>query len=185
MILSTQQLYIDSRSGADKQDAISLNMALSAPEGAEMRLMLTEFTCPQALIDMDSIPFNGKGLYEIYVRTNASWATVSPWLASCIVNPDIFGCDRNELAKGLRAEGIDTRPLFEPIHRMPPYREAAKQRSTELPTTDRLADYGLMLPTYPQLSNDQVLFICDRIREHGTGSKMQSKTRGMQWLRAA
>ena len=123
----------------------------------------------------------------IYVRTNASWATVSPWLASCIVNPDIFGCDRNELAKGLRAEGIDTRPLFEPIHRMPPYREAAKQRKTELPTTDRLADYGLMLPTYPQLSNDQVLFICERIREHGTGSNLQlpSRISCMQWLRAA
>ena len=123
----------------------------------------------------------------IYVRTNASWATVSPWLASCIVNPDIFGCDRNELAKGLRAEGIDTRPLFEPIHRMPPYREAAKQRKTELPTTDRLADYGLMLPTYPQLSNDQVLFICERIREHGTGNNLQipSRISCMQWLRAA
>ena len=123
----------------------------------------------------------------IYVRTNASWATVSPWLASCIVNPDIFGCDRNELAKDLREEGVDTRPLFEPIHRMPPYREAAKQRSTELPTTDRLADYGLMLPTYPQLSNDQVLFICARIREHGTGSNLHipSKISGMQWLRAA
>ncbi len=121
----------------------------------------------------------------IYVRTNASWATASPWLASCIVNPDIFGCDRNELANSLKATGIDTRPLFEPIHRMPPYREAAKQRSTELPTTDRLADYGLMLPTYPQLSNDQVLFICDRIREHGTGSNTQSKTSGIHWLRAA
>ena len=123
----------------------------------------------------------------IYVRTNASWATVSPWLASCIVNPDIFGCDRNELAKDLREEGVDTSPRFEPIHRMPPYREAAKQRSTELPTTDRLADYGLMLPTYPQLSNDQVLFICARIREHGTGSNLHipSKISGMQWLRAA
>ena len=67
------------------------------------------------------------------------------------------------------------------------HREAAKQRSTELPTTDRLADYGLMLPTYPQLSNDQVLFICARIREHGTGSNLHipSKISGMQWLRAA
>jgi len=72
MILSTQQLYIDSRSGTtERQDAISLNMALSAPEGAEMRLFLTEFTCPQALIQMDNV-FNGKGMYEIYVRTNAA-----------------------------------------------------------------------------------------------------------------
>ena len=58
---------------------------------------------------------------------------------------------------------------------MPPYREAASQRSTKLPTTDRLADSGLMLPTYPHLSNDQVLYICDRIREHGNGSNMQSQ----------
>lgn len=73
MILSTQQLYIDSRSGVtEKQDAVSINMALSAPEGAEMHLFLTEFTCPQSLINMDTVPFGGNGLYEIYVRTNAA-----------------------------------------------------------------------------------------------------------------
>ncbi len=73
MILSTTQLYIDSRSGVtEKQDIVSMNMALSAPEGTEFRLFLTEFTCPQSLINMDTVPFNGRGLYEIYVRTNAA-----------------------------------------------------------------------------------------------------------------
>lgn len=100
----------------------------------------------------------------ITIREDANWATTSPWLASCLIEPDAFGCSRDQLAARLKAAGIDTRPLFEPLHRLPPYRQAAEQRGTVLPMTDRLAASGLMLPTYPQLTDEQVRFICGSIR---------------------
>jgi dTDP-4-amino-4,6-dideoxygalactose transaminase len=57
--------------------------------------------------------------------------------------------------------------MFIPIHRLPPYEQAARKRRTELPVTDRLGSLGLMLPTYPQLTDDDVRRVCAAIREIG------------------
>ena len=100
----------------------------------------------------------------ISVREDASWATVSPWLASCLIDAEHFGCNREQLSLSLKASGVDTRPFFEPLHRLPPYRIAATERGTKLPVTDALASSGLMLPTYPTLTDEQVAFICELIR---------------------
>ena len=101
----------------------------------------------------------------IQLREDAAWAGVAPWMASCLVDPGRFGCLRDDLAAALGRAGIDTRPMFIPIHRLPPYRKAAKKRGTMLPVTDRLGSLGLMLPTFPQLSDDDVRRVC---REIGT-----------------
>lgn len=104
------------------------------------------------------------GIAGLSVREDASWATVSPWLASCLIDAEHFGCDREQLSISLKASGIDTRPFFEPLHRLPPYRNAAIKRGSTLPVTDALASSGLMLPTYPTLTDEQVAFVCKTIR---------------------
>ncbi len=101
----------------------------------------------------------------IGVRHDAPWAETAPWMASCLVDAGRCGCHRDELASALAARGIETRPMFIPIHRLPPYLDASERRGTDLPVTDRLAELGLMLPTYPQLMDDEVSFICQSIRE--------------------
>lgn len=103
----------------------------------------------------------------IGLRETAPWAVPAPWMASCVVDPDAFGCTRDELAITLKDCGIDTRPMFVPIHQLPPYRAAARKRRTVLPVTDRLGDRGLMLPTYPQMAADVAVGICDTIRAIG------------------
>jgi perosamine synthetase len=110
----------------------------------------------------------------IGVRQDATWAETAPWLASCLVDAGHFGCHRDELASALADRGVETRPMFIPIHRLPPYLDAAERRGTDLPVTDRLAELGLMLPTYPQLTDDEVSFICQSIREIGA-SRMRSR----------
>ncbi len=105
------------------------------------------------------------GVPGIGLRQDADWADTAPWMASCLVDPGLFGCRRDDLAEGLATRGIETRPMFIPIHRMPPYRDAAKKRRTDLPVTDRLGATGIMLPTYPQMTDDDVRFICAAIRD--------------------
>lgn len=121
----------------------------------------------------------------IILREDASWATPSPWLACCLVHREQFGCDRDQLAEALRDHGIDSRPLFEPLHQLPPYRQAARERGTRLPVTDRLAGAGLMLPTYPQLTDDDVRAICDCIHETGRVSRGRRQQTSRQHRRAA
>lgn len=103
----------------------------------------------------------------IDLRRDAPWAETAPWMASCLVDPGRFGCRRDDLAAALADRGIDTRPMFIPIHRLPPYEHAARKRRTDLPVTDRLGSLGLMLPTYPQLTDDDVRHVCAVIREIG------------------
>jgi perosamine synthetase len=103
----------------------------------------------------------------IALRDDATWATTTPWMASCLVDAGRFGCTRDELADSLKRHGIDTRPMFIPIHRLPPYQSSARKRRTALPVTDRLSALGLMLPTYSQLAAEDAVRICDAIRTVG------------------
>lgn len=103
----------------------------------------------------------------IAIRQDAEWAVTAPWMFSCMVDPAAFGCRRDDLAESLKERGIDTRPMFIPIHRLPPYRRGAKKRGTVLPVTDRLGALGIMLPTYSLMTDDDVHHVCETIREIG------------------
>ena len=101
-------------------------------------------------------------------RTDAPWAEVSPWLVAVVVDRDSFGLDRDALAAALSARGIETRPLFPPLHRMPPYRRlAARQGIVSLPVAEWLGAAGVMLPTHPLMTDDDVGFVCAAIAAAG------------------
>jgi perosamine synthetase len=101
----------------------------------------------------------------IGLRPVAEWAELSPWMYSCTVDPEKFGATRDELAQKLRESNIDTRPMFIPLHSLPPFREESRNRKEYLPETDRLGSQGIMLPTFNQLSSDQIHSICKVIRD--------------------
>jgi perosamine synthetase len=90
----------------------------------------------------------------------AAWAEQAPWLFSVTINPDSFGCSRDELAERMAGAGVDTRPLFIPVHRLPPYNDALTPLSG-LPITDTLADSGLSLPTSSVMTAEDI----DRVVE--------------------
>lgn len=98
----------------------------------------------------------------------APWAEATPWLFSAIVDEDRFGCSRDALMAGLAEQGIDSRPFFVPLHRLPPFAPAPGEQAPALPHTEQLARRGISLPTYSMLTNDDVDVICDAIarRQH-------------------
>lgn len=96
----------------------------------------------------------------IVLRRDADDVVTSPWLFSCLVDEGLFGHSRDELAALLAARGVETRPMFIPIHTLPPYHHLARRQRADLPETMRLGATGLMLPTYPQLTDDELDFIC-------------------------
>jgi perosamine synthetase len=64
---------------------------------------------------------------------------------------------RDELAK----HGIETRPLFYPVHTMPMYSKNFQKH----PVAESLGWRGINLPSYPDLTKDQVLEICHIINQ--------------------
>src|SRR5690606_37816871 len=76
------------------------------------------------------------------------------WMNAIWVN------DPLTLADVLRANGIDTRPSFYPLHLMPPYYD-----NKEYPNSVEVFKHTLVLPSSPTLTNDQLSFICNIVNK--------------------
>ena len=93
----------------------------------------------------------------------AEWATPAPWLFSMTVDERVYGHSRDALMAELAAQGIETRPFFRALHRLPPFQKASQERGETLPVTDSLSRCGLNLPSYPGLSDDDLRRIAKAI----------------------
>lgn len=80
------------------------------------------------------------------------------WMCSVLV-PQTN--DREKLREYLTLKGIETRPLFYPIHTMPMY--AGKYQKHAV--AEDLGWRGINLPSYPGLSNEQLEIITGAIKE--------------------
>ncbi|MDR3416685.1 MAG: DegT/DnrJ/EryC1/StrS family aminotransferase [Nevskia sp.] len=80
------------------------------------------------------------------------------WMISILVErPE----QREPLRRHLRARGIETRPLFYPVHTMPMY----SVRYQKHPVAEELAWRGINLPSWPALGEDGVTEVADAIRD--------------------
>ena len=105
------------------------------------------------------------GVPGIAFQPVADWAVPAPWLFSATVDADAFGWSRDQLIEHLATAGIETRPFFMPLHRLPPFREQSARRGERLPFTDRLGETGLNLPTFAALTEEQITAVCGEVRE--------------------
>jgi perosamine synthetase len=79
----------------------------------------------------------------------------SYWMCSLLVNKTK---DREPLREHLKEQGIETRPLFYPIHTMPMYKTGET-----FPVAEDIAARGMNLPSWPGLTEEQVKFISDAV----------------------
>jgi perosamine synthetase len=80
----------------------------------------------------------------------------SYWMFSILVEHASL---RDPLRKHLAEAGIETRPLFYPVHTMPMYSRNYRKHKV----AEDLAWRGINLPSWPGLANDQVSAICNQI----------------------
>jgi perosamine synthetase len=104
------------------------------------------------------------GVPGIGFQPIADWAVPAPWLFCVTVDADAHGRSRDELAERLDRAGIETRPFFIPLNRLPPFREAALERGDSVPTAETLAGSGLNLPTFGGLTGDEQARVIEAVR---------------------
>jgi len=80
----------------------------------------------------------------------------SYWMCSMLANNVE---ERNQLRTYLSKQGIETRPVFYPIHTMPMYSKVYEKH----PVAEKLGWCGINLPSYPDLTEEEVNFIINRI----------------------
>jgi perosamine synthetase len=81
----------------------------------------------------------------------------SYWMCSILTKTKL---ERDKLRQYLEEKGIETRPVFNPIHKMPMYLTG----NIEFKNAVFLSDRGINLPSYPELSEDEIYYICDCIK---------------------
>ncbi|MBW1678415.1 MAG: DegT/DnrJ/EryC1/StrS aminotransferase family protein [Deltaproteobacteria bacterium] len=83
----------------------------------------------------------------------------SYWMCSILVE---LTKDRDPLRGCLREEGIETRPIFYPIHTMPMYCLKFQRH----PVAESIGWRGINLPSYPSLGVEEIERICSVIRRY-------------------
>jgi dTDP-4-amino-4,6-dideoxygalactose transaminase len=53
-----------------------------------------------------------------------AWGRANRWLSVALVEPALFGADREALRRTLEAAGIESRPAWKPLHLQPVFRDA-------------------------------------------------------------
>jgi perosamine synthetase len=81
------------------------------------------------------------------------------WMCSCLVKS---AEQREPLREFLQSHGIETRPLFHPVHAMPMYHHLTSEK---FPVIDDVSARGINLPSYPELTLDDVRFIANKVVE--------------------
>jgi perosamine synthetase len=103
-----------------------------------------------------------KGLDStIELPYEADWATHSYWMYSIVLKKGTR-VNRDQLMSLLAEDGIETRPIFYPMHILPPYLE----KNANYPVADQIAAHGINLPTHGALSDSDLMYICDALKKH-------------------
>lgn len=80
---------------------------------------------------------------------------------SILIEPSFFGMNRDEVARALAAENIQTRAYFyPPVHRQKVYQASAHKYEGKLLTTEELSSKALSLPIFSHMPESYVDRIC-------------------------
>jgi perosamine synthetase len=86
------------------------------------------------------------------------WAFSTYWLCWVIMQ----GESRKQILERLNAQGILARPLFFPLHLLPPYRDCQTYR---IERVEYLYEHGINIPSHVGLTDDDLEFVVSEIKQ--------------------
>lgn len=93
------------------------------------------------------------------------------WLTAIVIDDCEAGFTPHSLAQSLRTDGIETRPLWKPMHLQPVFADAGCFPRLVNGTSDDYFTRGIVLPSSPNMSSAQMDFVLDRIRAHAAAPR--------------
>jgi len=100
-----------------------------------------------------------KEIEGIVCPPKAEWARNVYWLYSILIE-ESFGISSEELINELKALGVETRPLFPPVHTQPIY-----NTGQQLSVAEELSAKGVSLPSSAGLQPYEIDRVCQAIKE--------------------
>lgn len=90
-------------------------------------------------------------------RFNANY-----WLSTILIDPEKTGTDYEKVRVALDQKGIETRPLWKPMHLQPVYKNNPCYVNG---VSERLFNQGLCIPAGPWVTDEDVRYIVEKIKE--------------------
>ncbi len=104
---------------------------------------------------------NLKDIPGVILPTEKDYVTHSFWMYSILVDKE-YGRGRDDVMNMLAENGVETRPVFYPMHVMPVYRAGEK---TTLRNAEAIASKGINLPMYFEFTKSDVVFVATVLRD--------------------
>lgn len=97
-------------------------------------------------------------------QSEPDWSKRIYWMFSVTLDGD--APDRDAVMSHLNDAGIETRPLFYPLHLLPPYQKQGENAC--YPVAEQIARRGFSLPTWAGLTNDDVNYVVELLVQYLT-----------------
>ncbi|GAA4841707.1 GDP-perosamine synthase [Paenibacillus vulneris] len=98
----------------------------------------------------------------ITLPVEKEWAKNVYWMFSAVFH-EFTEEQRDEVMRRLYALGIETRPFFYPMHKLPPYQHL--QPADEFPVSNRICAQGINLPSYGSLTPEDIQHIAAMVKQ--------------------
>lgn len=85
---------------------------------------------------------------------------------------------RDSILKKLKNKGIGCSDYFSPIHLQPFYRQLFGHKKGDFPVTEKISERTLALPFYNNLSEEQIEYVCQHLKEIIRSTCWKNSSRG-------
>ena len=109
---------------------------------------------------LDAYKDNLKNL-AVTIHGESENVTHSYWMINFLLESHV---SRDGLRKFLDDNGVETRPLFYPVHTMPIFADKFQRH----PVAEDIASRGITLPSFPGLPKEDIQYICTLIGDYLT-----------------
>lgn len=101
------------------------------------------------------------GVPGIGSAPEAPWARSTFWLYTILVDASVSRTSSRSLISTLRSKHIESRPLWQPLHRSPAHAWKGRDR----PVSERIVTQGVSLPSSPNLTSEDQERVIDAVRD--------------------
>ena len=102
-----------------------------------------------------------RDLPGISLMNEASWAFSSWWMYTLLIDEASFGMGSRQLLRSLNSKKVQTRPLWQPIHRSGAHED---RNAVAMPVAERLYEQALSFPCSVGLSEEEQSRVIEEIR---------------------
>jgi len=102
-----------------------------------------------------------EGVEGVELHRQAPQTEHAYWMTTVRLRGEV-ACKRDVIMEVMDRRGVETRPVFHPMHTLPMYASLARGG---LPVAEAIAASGFNLPSYALLEDDDQKYVCDALKD--------------------